>query len=152
MSERRTHKEDRRRVLKLLGGSAVLIPLASLHGCSGEKETASSMAPKADAPPAPKPAETAKPEPAPAAQTPPPAAGGDMPPLSEDDAQAVALGYKHDATETDTAKYPRYQAGQLCNNCALYQGDADAEWAGCTLFPGKAVNGLGWCSAYAPKT
>jgi hypothetical protein len=24
-------------------------------------------------------------------------------------------------------------------------------WAGCSIFPGKAVAGRGWCSAWSPK-
>jgi hypothetical protein len=40
--------------------------------------------------------------------------------LSEKDPQAIALGYFEEATKTDTKKWPKYAAGQLCNNCALY--------------------------------
>ncbi len=71
--------------------------------------------------------------------------------LSEKDAQAVALGYVEDATKTDTKKYPKYAAGQVCNNCALYQAKATDPWGGCALFPGKQVAGKGWCSAWAKK-
>lgn len=150
MGERYKSLENRRRFLKLVGGSAVLIPLAGLHGCSSGEEPAK-PAEKPKTAETPKPAEAPKPAPAPAAAPQPPAPG-ELARLSEDDAQASALGYKHDVSAIDTAKYPRYEAGQLCRNCALFQGDADAEWAGCTLFPGKAVNANGWCSAYAPKT
>ena len=38
--------------------------------------------------------------------------------------QSVALGYVANATKTDTKKYPKYAAGQVCTNCALYQGKA----------------------------
>ncbi len=71
--------------------------------------------------------------------------------LDEKDSQAVALGYFADATRTDTKKFPKYAAGQLCNNCALYQGKAADAWAGCPLFAGKQVAGKGWCSAWAKK-
>jgi hypothetical protein len=71
--------------------------------------------------------------------------------LNEKDPQAVALGYFEDATKTDTKKYPKYAAGQLCNNCALYQGKATDAWGGCPLFAGKQVAGKGWCSAWAKK-
>jgi hypothetical protein len=71
--------------------------------------------------------------------------------VKEDDAQAKALGYVADAAKTDKAKYKQYAAGQLCNNCALWQGKVTDAAAGCALFPGKQVAGKGWCSAYAKK-
>jgi hypothetical protein len=71
--------------------------------------------------------------------------------LNEKDPQAVALGYFEDATKTDKKKFPKYAAGQVCNNCALYQGKASDAWAGCPLFAGKQVAGKGWCNAWAKK-
>jgi hypothetical protein len=71
--------------------------------------------------------------------------------LEEADAQASSLGYKHDATQVDTKKFPKYAAGQACSGCALYQGKATDPWGGCPLFAGKQVNGKGWCSAWAKK-
>ena len=71
--------------------------------------------------------------------------------LEETDAQATSLGYKHDASKVDVKKFPKYAAGQTCNNCALYQGKATDPWAGCPLFGAKQVNGKGWCSAWAKK-
>ena len=73
------------------------------------------------------------------------------PMLAETDAQAVALGYKADATKTDIKKYPKYAASQNCKSCALYAGKpADAAGA-CPLFAGKQVAAAGWCSAWAKK-
>ena len=71
--------------------------------------------------------------------------------VNEKDAQAVSLGYVADATKADKAKYKNYAAGQLCSNCALYQGKATDAAGGCPLFAGKQVAGKGWCSAYAKK-
>ena len=71
--------------------------------------------------------------------------------LRETDAQAVALGYKADATKVDKTKQPKYAAGQMCTNCALFQGAAKAAAGGCPLFAGKQVAGKGWCSAWAKK-
>ena len=71
--------------------------------------------------------------------------------LDEQDPQAVALGYFADATRSDTKKYPKYAAGQVCGNCALYQGNATDSGGGCPLFAGKQVSVKGWCSAYAKK-
>jgi len=71
--------------------------------------------------------------------------------VAETDPQAVALGYRANATTVDKAKYPKYAAGQECDNCALFQGKAGAVAGGCALFAGKQVHGKGWCSAYAKK-
>jgi High potential iron-sulfur protein len=69
----------------------------------------------------------------------------------EADPQAKTLGYFADATKTDKVKYPKYAAGQMCTNCALYQGKATDKAGGCPLFAGKQVAGKGWCSAWAKK-
>lgn len=74
-----------------------------------------------------------------------------QPMVAETDPTATALGYKADATKVDKAKNPKYAAGQLCNNCALYQGKATDKAAACPLFAGKQVAGAGWCSAWAKK-
>ena len=71
--------------------------------------------------------------------------------VAEGDAQAVALGYKADATKADKKKFPKYAADQKCSNCALYQGKATDAAGGCPLFAGKQVAGKGWCSAWAKK-
>ena len=71
--------------------------------------------------------------------------------VDEKDAQAAALGYVTDAGKADKAKYKTYAAGQLCSNCALYQGKPSDAAGGCPLFAGKQVAGKGWCSAYAKK-
>jgi hypothetical protein len=151
MSHHDETTDARRKFLKLMGGSAVLLPLATLSACSGGEQSAPASSGSAAPAPAPEP----KPEPEkamPEEQPAQPAAdtGGEMPRLSESDPQAQSLGYVHDATTVDTSKYPRYQAGQACSNCALYMG-GDAEWGGCSIFPGRQVKGTGWCSVYAPK-
>lgn len=71
--------------------------------------------------------------------------------VAESDAQAAALGYKADATKVDKSKQPKYAAGQVCTNCALFQGAASAAAGACPLFAGKQVAGKGWCSAWAKK-
>lgn len=71
--------------------------------------------------------------------------------VAESDAQAAALGYKADATKVDKAKQPKYAAGQICTNCALFRGATNAAAGGCPLFAGKQVAGKGWCSAWAKK-
>jgi len=71
--------------------------------------------------------------------------------VDEKNAQASSLGYKHDATKVDKVKFAKYQAGQTCANCTLFQGKPADAWGGCAIFPGKQVAGKGWCSAYAKK-
>jgi hypothetical protein len=73
------------------------------------------------------------------------------PMVAETDPQAKALGYFANATKTDKVKYPKYAAGQVCSNCALYQGKPEDKAAGCPLFAGKQVSGKAWCSAWAKK-
>ena len=77
------------------------------------------------------------------------AAAADLPKLDEAAATAVALKYTHDAASVADAVRP--QKDRFCNNCALYAGGQDDEWAGCSIFPGKAVAGRGWCSVWAPR-
>jgi hypothetical protein len=67
------------------------------------------------------------------------------------DPQAIALGYKNDASKADKAKYPKYAAGQNCANCALYQAKAGDPVGACPLFAGKQVSAKAWCSAWAKK-
>ena len=76
---------------------------------------------------------------------------GDTAMLAETDAQAVALGYKADATRVDKQKYPNYAAGQHCGVCAIYQGKPADKSGVCPLYAGKQVAGAGWCSAWSKK-
>lgn len=156
----------RRQFLKLVGGTVALVPLAGLTACGGGNDSApaTGSAPSAGssgtggqtaaekpaaAEKAPMQAETA---PAPAETGSGAAASSDsLPKLALDDPQAKSLGYVHDATTVDQSKYTRYQPGQACSNCALFQAQGSDEWARCSIFPGKLVNKAGWCSAYAPK-
>jgi hypothetical protein len=71
--------------------------------------------------------------------------------LDEKDAQAQSLGYKHDATKVDKAKFAKYLAGQNCANCTFYQGKPTDAWGACPIFANKQVAGKGWCSAYVKK-
>ena len=71
--------------------------------------------------------------------------------VDEKSAQATALGYVADATKADTKKFPKYAAGQMCGNCALYQGKATDAAGVCPLFAGRQVSAKGWCSAWAKK-
>jgi len=74
--------------------------------------------------------------------------------LAEDEPIAVALGYKIDATQVDTATYPKRAgaqgAQQFCRNCSLYR-DRGNDVGTCSAIPGKLVAGPGWCNAWVPK-
>lgn len=78
-------------------------------------------------------------------------AGAQAPMVSEQDPQAVALGYVSDAAKADKAKYPKYAAGQACGTCQLFQGKAGEAAGPCPLYPGKQVAAKGWCSAWSKK-
>jgi hypothetical protein len=72
--------------------------------------------------------------------------------LDEKDSTAQNLGYRHDATKVDAKKFSRFQPGQTCANCMVYQGKAGDAWGGCPIYGGKLVNAKGWCNAYVKKT
>lgn len=174
--DNRHANETRRRFIAFVGGGAVLLPFVGLAGCggneeprapatngdggsapgagsgqSGGKQTATAKTSEQAA--AQEPAGEKSPAGADNAQSGSQKSGGDgsMPKVSEDDPQAKTLAYVHDADDVIASEQPRYEEGQNCSNCQLYQGTADDEWAGCPLFAGKKVKGTGWCNAYAPK-
>jgi hypothetical protein len=79
-----------------------------------------------------------------------PAIAADLPQVAESDPIAVGLKYKHDATEAPRADKAGMSADkQFCSNCQFAQAEGD--WIPCSIFPGKAVNAKGWCSAWVPK-
>lgn len=71
--------------------------------------------------------------------------------VEESDPAAVALAYRHDASKIDAKKFPKYQPGQICANCVLYQGKPTEAWAPCPALAGKLVNAKGWCTAWVKK-
>ena len=80
-----------------------------------------------------------------------PVLAADLPHVSESDPIAIGLKYKHDATQAPRAdKAGKAADQQFCSNCQFIQGAGD--WAPCSIFPGKAVNTKGWCTAWVPKT
>jgi High potential iron-sulfur protein len=79
------------------------------------------------------------------------AAAGSAPHLDVKDPAAVALGYTEKAALVDAKKFPSYDKGSSCENCAQLQGTAGASYRPCTLFPGKLVAVAGWCSGWAPE-
>ena len=73
------------------------------------------------------------------------------PRVDEADDNAVALGYKHDTSKVDAAKFPKHVATQTCAGCSFWQGAAADPWAGCAMFGRKQIANGGWCQAWAKK-
>ncbi len=71
--------------------------------------------------------------------------------VEENEPQAQQLGYKHDATKVDKAKFAKFQANQTCSNCNFYKGQAAGPWGPCDIFGGREVAAKGWCSAWVKK-
>lgn len=80
-----------------------------------------------------------------------PAQAKALPHLAEDDPTAAALGYRNDATKVDRKKYANYVPGKDCDECMQFDGKKGDAWAPCKIFPGKAVNAHGWCTAFQQK-
>jgi hypothetical protein len=71
--------------------------------------------------------------------------------LEETDPQAVALGYRHDATKIDARTFPAYAPGHNCASCQLFQGRPGEALGACGAMGGKLVNAKGWCVAWVKK-
>jgi len=71
--------------------------------------------------------------------------------LEETDPQAVALGYRHDASKVDAKKYPAYAPGHNCANCQLFQAKPGEPLGACGAMGGKLVNASGWCVAWVQR-
>jgi len=67
-----------------------------------------------------------------------------FPLLSERAAEAKALHYKSDVSRV---KHPKYQKGQICANCQLFNPLDN----GCVLFSSNSVAPEGWCQAWVKK-
>lgn len=72
---------------------------------------------------------------------------GELPQVDENDPQAKALQYVHDASDAGEKR----KDGQFCKSCNLIQSTS-GEWRGCSIFPGKAVNENGWCAAWVGRS
>jgi hypothetical protein len=74
------------------------------------------------------------------------AQAADLPHLAVTDPTATAFNYIEDAK---ASKHAKYVAGSDCSNCDFYQArGTKAPFGPCLIYPGKAVNALGWCSNY----
>lgn len=80
------------------------------------------------------------------------AASADAARLEETDPIAMALGYKHVASQVDAKKFPNFVAGRSCANCLQFQGKGADAWGVCPAVGGKLVAAKGWCAAWGPKS
>lgn len=159
MSEQFETNEDRREFLKRVSLGAAALPLMGLAACAKQEAPAPAAGPAepSAAPAAEVPADAAPVDAAPTEAAPeqPAAAPAEdtsaWPRVDEAEPVAAALGYKHDATQIDPAKQPRYQVGQSCRSCIQWKGSDTDEWGPCGIFPKKLVNANGWCTTYAAK-
>ncbi len=75
--------------------------------------------------------------------------------VSETDATAVALGYKHDASSVPAAekaeKNGTVGAEQKCSNCAFYSAIDGVEGGKCSLILSGYVKPAGWCKSWSLK-
>lgn len=81
--------------------------------------------------------------------------------LDEKDLQAAQLGYVHDGSKVDKAKFPKKGEpggeNQNCANCMLWvkgglKADGmEGEWGQCSIFPQGLVSAKGWCNTWAKK-
>ncbi|MHA7816177.1 MAG: high-potential iron-sulfur protein [Pseudohaliea sp.] len=170
---------DRRRALALLGGGAAAVSILGLAGCGGDDEAPrpALIKPEPDAEPTPPTTESSEMatgdngmagsdqasdsdssmsmdrSDARAQEAEPDTIASDagkLPKVDENSARAKQLAYVHDASTVSPDAQPRYEEGQQCANCALYQGGS-ADWGACPLFNGEQVKRTGWCNAYAPR-
>jgi hypothetical protein len=76
--------------------------------------------------------------------------------VDENEAAAVSLGYRNDATQVDTKAFPKRAgaqgARQFCDNCALFEGEPGDRWAPCSIFQKRLVSGKGWCNAWVSRS
>jgi hypothetical protein len=72
--------------------------------------------------------------------------------VEENEQQAQALGYKHDAAKVDKAKFKNFQPGQLCSNCNFFKAKPDDPWGPCDIFGSREVAAKGWCTAWVKKS
>jgi hypothetical protein len=94
-----------------------------------------------------------------AAEGTPAAAGGEsLTLISETDATATALNYKHDAASVpanlQTEKNGVPFAEQKCSNCTFYKavGQLDgAEVGSCQILAAGKVKAAGWCNSWGKK-
>ncbi len=84
-----------------------------------------------------------------------PAADKPLALVSETDATATALGYKHNAAEIPAAEKTEKNgiagANQNCKNCAFFAAIDGVEGGKCSLIMAGYVKPNGWCKSWSLK-
>lgn len=79
------------------------------------------------------------------------AAQANLKKAEENEPKALAVGYRHDTSKVDRARYPKHQPSQNCANCLAYApAKPTDEWGECDLMSDRLVHRNGWCSSYKP--
>lgn len=71
--------------------------------------------------------------------------------LDPKDPKAVAHGYVVDATKADRVHHPRYQPGQACAGCALYQPMPGTASGRCPIYRERLVPAGAWCDVFIKR-
>ena len=71
--------------------------------------------------------------------------------FEESEPKAASLGYKHDSTQVDKARFPKHSPSEKCNNCMAFLGKPTDAWGECDLLADRLVANAGWCSSYVKK-
>ena len=74
-----------------------------------------------------------------------------LPHLAENDPQAAALGYRHDAKKVDKKKFANWQAGKDCDDCIQFVPGPTSEAAGSCKVVAGSISPHGYCLAFTPK-
>lgn len=77
----------------------------------------------------------------------PAAAQSAQPLLRKNNPRAVALGYRENHQQVDTAAWPKKQPGQQCSTCQLFTPGENGSGQ-CSIFTGHRVQASGWCNAW----
>ncbi|PJZ84250.1 high-potential iron-sulfur protein [Leptospira harrisiae] len=79
----------------------------------------------------------------------------DANPVLESDPTAKALGFHHDAKQTDFILYPERKElttkNQFCKHCAQFT-KINENWGKCNIITSGVVSSNGWCSAWSFKS
>ncbi len=75
-------------------------------------------------------------------------------PVSESDPTSSALGFHHDAKQTNFVLYPERKlpisSNQICKHCSHFK-KVNEGWGKCQILTNGVVSSGGWCSAWSSR-
>lgn len=71
--------------------------------------------------------------------------------LPETDSYAKSMGFKLNAKDVDRQRWTRYQEGQQCSKCQLWDGKPTDAFAPCSFFGDRLTPSAGWCKNFKVK-